>query len=227
MWCNLLGCYCSGNTLWDVGEEHKALVQGMQQESVLPSSQSLLQPVLNVCASMVVLLIRRLFKVFRHQMCPCGELPHWHVCKMCKRKGGGSENMFNKKHAHAVFSWNVTVFWPSEMCTRSLRLWICPYKCKGKASGQTPLLFYGSAKCMCQCNSNWRGQSCLWPDLSMWLESDCICREYVWQMLEHGGCMESVTMRYLHTMKSLGLPCFKGLLIHGHGKEALEHFKQM
>jgi len=53
------------------------------------------------------------------------------------------------------------------------------------------------------------------------------CREYVWQMLEHGGCMESVTMRYLHTVKSLGLPCFKDLLIHGHGKEALEHFKQM
>jgi len=54
--------------------------------------------------------------------------------------------MFNKKHAHAVFSWNVIVFWPSEMCTRSLRLWICPYKCKGKVSGQTPLFFYGSAE---------------------------------------------------------------------------------
>jgi hypothetical protein len=39
--------------------------------------------------------------------------------------------------------------------------------------------------------------------------------------------MESVTMRYLHTMKSHGLPCFKDLPIHGHGKEALEHFKQM
>jgi hypothetical protein len=62
--------------------------------------------------------------------------------------------MLNKKHAHAVFSWNVIVFWPSEMCTRSLRLWICPYKCKGKVSGQTPLLFYVSAECMCQCNSN-------------------------------------------------------------------------
>jgi hypothetical protein len=46
--------------------------------------------------------------------------------------------MFNKKHAHAVFSWNVIVFRPSEMCTRSLRLWICPYKCKEKVSGQTP-----------------------------------------------------------------------------------------
>jgi hypothetical protein len=61
----------------------------------------------------------------------------------------------------------------------------------------------------------------------MWLESNCICSEYVWRMLEHGGCRESVTMRYLHTMKSHGLPCFKDLLIHGHGKEALEHFKQI